>query len=82
MTAECAYQSLELLDEIPHTHDTVDITRVITKEDTTKCRKGTHEVGLHGDGGLDTRDIHCVGHGVSSVAVKSERKGGLPRAQD
>ena len=32
---------------------TVDVTRVITEEDTSKRGKGAHEVGLQGDRRLD-----------------------------
>lgn len=49
-----SYQMLEPRNEVVHTHDTADVSGVITKEDTTKSGKGTHEIGLEGDGSFDT----------------------------
>jgi hypothetical protein len=40
---------------------TVDVTRIITEEDTTKRRERAHEVGLDSDRGLDR--VH-VGRGL------------------
>lgn len=37
--------------------DTVDVTRVVTEEDTTEGGEGAHHVGLEGDGGLNSVDI-------------------------
>lgn len=37
--------------------DTVDVTGVIAEEDTTKGGKGTDQIRLPGDGGLDGLDI-------------------------
>lgn len=54
----------ELLDEVLHAHNTVDITRVITEEDTTERGKGAHEIGLEGDGGLDPFDVGSARHAV------------------
>lgn len=51
------YQVLKGRDEVVHTQDTVDVSRIVTEEDTTKGRKGTHEVGLEGDGGLDAQGV-------------------------
>ena len=34
-------------------HDTVDVTRVVAEEDTTKRGEGAHEVGLDGHWRLD-----------------------------
>ena len=45
------------VDEHSGAGDTIDISRVITEEDTTKGRKGADEVRLPGDGGLNHLDI-------------------------
>lgn len=57
------YQALELGDEVVHTHDTVDVTGIITEEDTTEGSKGTHHVGLPGDWRLNARVGDSVRHG-------------------
>lgn len=59
-------QAFKFLDEITHAHDTVDITGIITEEDTTKGCKGTHHIRLEGDGCLHSRGI---GEGVWSYSV-------------
>jgi hypothetical protein len=53
-------QVLESRDEVVHTDDTRDVTRVITEEDTTKGSKGTHQVSLEGDGGLDASSVNAA----------------------
>ena len=47
----------ELVDEVSHSQYTVDVARVVSEEDATERGKGTHEVGLEGDWGLNTSDI-------------------------
>ena len=47
----------EFVDKVGHCDDTVDITRIVAEEDTTKGGEGAHHVRLHGDGGFDTIDI-------------------------
>jgi len=54
------YQTLEGLNEEVHTQDTGDVSRVITEEDTTKGSKGTHQICLEGDGGLDASSIDAA----------------------
>ncbi len=46
-----------LANKVRHTEDTSHPSSVITEEDTSKRSKGAHQVGLDGDGGLDTRGI-------------------------
>jgi hypothetical protein len=41
------------VNEIVHGHDAVNVTRIVTKEDTTKGSEGAHHVCLPGDRGLD-----------------------------
>jgi len=50
-----ALTSKLLLEEV-HAKDTADVARVISKENTTKSRKDTHEISTSGDGRLDTRE--------------------------
>lgn len=45
------------VDEDERTIDTVDVTGVVTEEDTTKRGKGTDEVCLPGDGSFDGINI-------------------------
>lgn len=89
------YRLLELLDEVVHSHNTVDISRVISKEDTSKSSKGTHEIGPEGDGGLDTPRVSrrhhdtTTGHDDSSRVMNGKKdiirrgmyKGGWDDAQ-
>lgn len=49
--------ALHEVDEGLHAQDTGDVSGVITKVDTTKGGKGTHQVGLEGDGSFDTLHI-------------------------
>lgn len=44
------------LDEDVVAIDTVDVTRVVTEEDTTERGEGAHEVSLPGNGSLDLLD--------------------------
>ena len=46
-----------LADEVPHGQNASHPARVISKEDATKGGKSAHEIGLDGDGGLDTFSI-------------------------
>jgi len=45
------------IDEDLGAEDTVDVTGIVTEEDTTEGGEGAEEVGLPGDGGLDVLDI-------------------------
>ena len=47
----------EFVDDVGHGEDTIDISRIIAKEDTTEGGEGAHEVRLHSDGGFDPIDI-------------------------
>lgn len=49
--------ALDLLDEVLGAVDTVDVTGIVTEEDTSERGKGAHHVGLPGDGSLDLLDI-------------------------
>ena len=49
--------ALDLLDEKLGAVDTVDVTGIITEEDTSERGEGAHHVGLPGDGSLDLLDI-------------------------
>ena len=50
-------RTLDVLDEDGVSQDTVDVSRVITEEDTAEGGKGADHVGLEGYGSLDTVDI-------------------------
>lgn len=45
------------LNEDGRASHTVDVTRVITEEETSERGKGADEVGLPGDGSLDAIDV-------------------------
>lgn len=45
--------TLDLLDEVGHSHHTVDVTTVIAEEDTAERGKSTHAVCLDGDRSFD-----------------------------
>jgi len=49
--------ALDELDEDRRTGDTVDVTRVVTEEDTTEGGKGADQIGLPGDWSLNLIDI-------------------------
>lgn len=53
----CGAGAFDQLDEVLGTVDTIDVTGVITKEDTSERGKGTDEVGLEGDRCLNAVDI-------------------------
>ena len=59
-------QAFKFLDEITHAHDTVNVTGIITEEDTAKGCKGTHHISLEGDRCLHSRGI---GEGIWSYNV-------------
>lgn len=48
--------------------NTVDVTRVVTEEDTTEGGKGAKEVGLPGDGSLDV--LNVLGRGEVDFAAR------------
>jgi hypothetical protein len=50
-------RTFDVVDEDLVTEHTVDISRVITEEDTTERSKGANEVGLEGDGSFNAVDI-------------------------
>jgi len=52
-------------DEDTGASDTVDVTGIVTEEDTTEGGECAHEVGLPGDGGLDALDIVGCGETAS-----------------
>jgi len=65
--------TLDESDEDAGTSDTVDVTGVVTEEDTTERGEGAHEVGLPGDGSLDALDIVGCSETPSG---RSDRGGG------
>lgn len=60
-------------DEDAGASDTVDVTGIVTEEDTTERGECAHEVGLPGDGSLDALDIVSSGETPSG---RSDRGGG------
>lgn len=50
------------VDEVFHALNTTDITRIITKEHTTKGGKDAHSIGSPGDRGFDTIKV-VIGDG-------------------
>jgi len=65
--------TLDQSDEDLGTSDTVDVTGVVTEEDTTERGEGAHQVGLPGDGSFDALDI--VGSG-ETPSGRNDRGGG------
>ena len=53
--------ALDESDEDTRASDTVDVTGIVTEEDTTERGEGAHEVGLPGDGSLDALNIVSCG---------------------
>ena len=45
------------MDEVVHSENSTDVSRVEAEEDSTKCRKSAHQVGLPCYGGFDTAYI-------------------------
>jgi hypothetical protein len=60
-------------DEDAGASDTVDVTGIVTEEDTTERGEGAHEVGLPGDGSLDALDIVSCGE---TPCGRNDRGGG------
>jgi hypothetical protein len=52
--------TLDESDEDLGAGDTVDVTGVVTEEDTTKGGESAHQVGLPGNGSLDALRVGCV----------------------
>jgi hypothetical protein len=52
-------RTFDVVDEDLVTEHTVDVSRVVTEENTTEGGKGADHVGLEGDGSLDAVDIGC-----------------------
>ena len=61
-------------NEVWHSQNTSHPSSIVSEEDTSKCRERAHEIGLHGDWGLDATGVirasddasdfvsrHCVG---------------------
>lgn len=63
--------ALDLVDEELGAIDTVDVSGIVAKEDTTEGRESAHHVGLPGDGGLDLLDIvgSLEGDGAATLLV-------------
>lgn len=78
------------MDEVGHSLDAIDVARVVAEVDTTESGKGTHEVGLPGDGSLDAVDIiggrhlgeGSTGHDVGDCWQWTERSSGSQRVVD
>lgn len=60
-------RSFDGVDEVFHAHDARDVTRVVSKEDTTESGEDAHQVGLDCDGGLDPRQIVTTRRGRGST---------------
>lgn len=65
--------ALDLLNEELGAVDTVDVTGIITEEDTAKGGEGAQEVGLPGDGSLDLLDILGSLEGDGAVTLVGVR---------
>lgn len=50
-------RTLDLVDEEQGAVDTIDVSRIVAEEDTPEGGKGTQQVGLPGNWGLDALDI-------------------------
>ena len=50
-------RALNSVNKVRIGSNTVDVTRIVAEEDTTKGGKGTHDVGLPGDGSLDVLNV-------------------------
>jgi len=61
-------------DEDAGSSDTVDVTGVVTEEDTTERGESAHQVGLPGDGSLDALNI--VGCGETPSGRNDRGRGG------
>lgn len=61
--------TLDLLNEVLGAVDTVDVSGIVTEEDTTERGESAHEVGLPGNGSLNLLDIFSSlkGHGASAL---------------
>jgi hypothetical protein len=57
--------ALDQSDENLGASDTVDVSGIVTEEDTTERGKGAHQVGLPGDGSLDALNIVGCGETAS-----------------
>lgn len=64
-------RALDGVDEVERTVDSIDISGIVTEEDTAKGGKGAQEVGLPGDGSLDGLDIlgSMKGDGLLSTDI-------------
>jgi len=51
------WELLELMNEVLHSQNTTNITRIVAEEETSKGSENTHQVGLDGDGGLNAGGI-------------------------
>ena len=58
MLGEVRGVGTEVVDKVVGAENTVDVSRVVTEEDTGKGSKGTHEVGPEGDRGLGALQSH------------------------
>ena len=65
--------ALDESDEDLGAGDTVDVTRIVTEEDTTEGGEGAHEVGLPGDGSLDTLGVGGCGQANRVASVGGDR---------
>lgn len=75
-------RAVNRLDEVVHSHNTTDVTGIITEEDTAEGCKGAHHVRLDGHRGFGTSNIartcwdyasrHFLILGCGSVVVLSQ----------
>ena len=67
-TAEsCSIRAFDDGDEDGRASDTIDVSRVITEEDTAEGGERAEEVRLPGNRRLDHLQIGCSGHGASTA---------------
>lgn len=59
--------ALNSLDEVLVAENTVDVTRIVTEEDTTEGGKGAEHVGLPGNGSFNVLDILSNAETASTI---------------
>lgn len=69
----CLADTLDSLDEDLGAQDTVDVTGVITKEDTTERSESTEKIGLPGNGSLDMLNVRGRVEGDGGFLVIARR---------
>ncbi|KAH3674048.1 hypothetical protein OGATHE_002028 [Ogataea polymorpha] len=60
--------SSEFMDKVVHTHDTGNVTGVVSEKDTSKRTKGAHKISSHSQGSLDSVNVSSSCHTSNTVA--------------